>query len=167
MKTKARERIAFGMATAFLLIGYAVMWFVGHPTSRALWYLGWVVLAMAIVLVVLPLYVLPRKGKAGRGKGVTETTVIVDSGLHGVIRHPLYLGWMLAYVALVLFAQHWLEIIVAAMGIASVYLISVQEEQHMLVRFGDEYARYMQRVPRVNLLVGILRSLRRHRRPVT
>ena len=162
MKTKARQRIAFGMATALLLVGYAVLWFVGQPVSRPLGYLGWVVLAVAIVLVALPLYVLPRKGKAGRGKGVTDTTVIVDSGLHAVIRHPLYLGWMLAYVALVLFAQHWLEIIVAAMGIASVYAISVQEERQMLARLGDEYALYMQRVPRVNLLAGILRLLREH-----
>lgn len=164
MSTKARERIAFGMASALLLIGYAVLWLVGQPISRALWYLGWVVLAVAIVVLALPLYVLPRRGKAGRGKGVTDTTVVVESGLYGVIRHPLYLGWMLAYVALVLFAQHWLEIIVAVVGIASVYVISVQEERGMLARFGDEYARYMRTVPRLNLLAGIVRLLRGHRK---
>ena len=162
MDSNAQERIAFGTATALLVIGYGVLWFVGQPVSRALWYLGWVVLAAAIVFIGLPLYALPREGKAG-GRGVTETTEVVDSGLYGVIRHPLYLGWMLAYVALVLFAQHWLELFVAMVGIASVTFISEQEERRMLAKFGDEYARYMQRVPKFNILAGVLRLLRGHR----
>jgi protein-S-isoprenylcysteine O-methyltransferase Ste14 len=41
----------------------------------------------------------------------------------------------------------------------------VQEDRRLLARFGDEYARYEKRVPRVNLVAGIGRLLRRRERP--
>jgi protein-S-isoprenylcysteine O-methyltransferase Ste14 len=128
-----------------------------------LFYLGWAVLLGAMALILVPLFLLPRKGQAPRGGGVTRTTAVVTTGLYAVIRHPLYLGWMLGYVALVLIAQHWLVTLVAVAGIACVYLICVQEDRRLLTRFGEEYARYKRSVPRVNLLLGIIRLLRREK----
>lgn len=164
MRGESRERIPYLVAGGLLLLGWALLWLVGKPIWRALWYLGWAILAAGFVLIALPLFVLPRKGKAPEGKGVTETTRVVSSGIYALIRHPLYLGWMLVYAALTLLAQHWLVVVVACGGIVSVYLVSVREDDRMLARFGRDYARYMRTVPRVNLLAGVVRLLQRRMR---
>jgi len=73
----------------------------------------------------------------------------------------MYLGWILSiFVATIFLYQHWLFVIIAIPGIASVYLISRQEEHLNVERFGDDYKRYMQVVPRMNLLVGVIRLVR-------
>jgi protein-S-isoprenylcysteine O-methyltransferase Ste14 len=161
MNANSLERIPFLVAGTLVVVGYALLCTVGEPSWTPLLYLGWVTLVASVVLIGLPLFVLPRTGRAPRGSSVTETTTVVHTGLYALVRHPLYLGWMLGYVALFLLAQHWLVAVVGLAGIACVYLISVQEERRMLDRFGGEYARYMRAVPRVNLLIGIVRLLRR------
>jgi protein-S-isoprenylcysteine O-methyltransferase Ste14 len=161
---KMRGWIPFAAAAVLLVSGFALLWTVGSPIWIPLLYVGWAVLLGAMALIALPLILLPRKGQAPRGGGVTKTTAVVTTGVYGVIRHPLYLGWMLGYVALVLFAQQWLVGLVAVAGIAMVYLICVQEERRLLARFGEEYARYQRSVPRVNLVSGMVRLLRRRKR---
>jgi protein-S-isoprenylcysteine O-methyltransferase Ste14 len=158
-----REWALYAVAGGLVLVGWALLWILGSPMWMWLFYLGWAVLLGAMALIVLPLILLPSKGQAPRGGGVTRTTAVVTTGLYAVIRHPLYLGWMLGYVALVLIAQHWLVALVAVAGIACVYLICVQEDRRLLARFGQEYARYKRSVPRVNLPLGVLRLLRREK----
>lgn len=155
------EGLFFAAAGALLLICWALLWVVGKPIWMQLAHVGWAFLIAGLALIACPLLLLARRGKALRGGGVTQTTVVVRSGLYAVIRHPLYLGWMLVFIALMLFAQHWLVVLVALTGMACVYLISLQEEQRMLVRFGEEYARYMRAVPRVNPVAGVVRMVRR------
>ena len=93
-----------------------------------------------------------------------KVKVLVDSGTYAVVRHPMYLGWILAlFVATIFLYQHWLFVIIGIPGIASVYLISREEEQRNIEKFGDEYKRYMKRVPRANFLLGTIRHLR-HRK---
>jgi protein-S-isoprenylcysteine O-methyltransferase Ste14 len=158
-----REWIPYAVAGALLLVEWALLWLVGTPIWMSLVYVGWAILLGAMALIALPLVLLPREGQAPRGGGVTRTTAVVTTGIYAVIRHPLYLGWMLAYVALVLVAQHWLVALIAVAGTACVYLICVHEDRRLLARFEEEYARYMGEVPRVNLLAGTVRLLRRKR----
>ena len=94
-----------------------------------------------------------------------KVKVFIDSGIYAIVRHPLYLGWILAiFVATIFLYQHWLFVIVGIPGIVSVYLISRQEEQTNIEKFGNEYKRYMQKVPGMNLLVGVIRLIRRRKR---
>ena len=156
-----REWIPYAAAGVLLLAEWALLWLVGSPLWPWLVYVGWALLFGGIALIALPLLLLPRSGEAPPGQGITETTRVVDSGLYAVVRHPLYLGWMLVHVALVLLAQHWLVLVIAVIGLTCVYVICLQEERRLLARFGEEYARYMGAVPRVNLLTGIVRLLGR------
>ena len=160
-ETKARGWIPFAVAGVLLVPGWALLWTLGRPIWVPLVCLGWATLLGAMVLIALPLLLLPRKGQAPRGGGVTRTTAVVTTGIYAVIRHPLYLGWMLVYVALVLFAQHWLVLLIAVTGITCLYIICVQEERRLLERFGEEYVRYMRAVPRLNILTGVMRVVRR------
>ena len=49
------------------------------------------------------------------------------------------------------------------MGSALFYKDVLREEQMCIEKFGDDYKRYMQKVPRMNLLLGVIRLLRRKR----
>ncbi len=66
------------------------------------------------------------------------------TGPYGWVRHPLYLGWMLAVFG----AAHMTGDRAAFAAISSLYLVMAVpwEEQSLMQSFGDEYARYKQQV---------------------
>ncbi|MCK5030932.1 MAG: isoprenylcysteine carboxylmethyltransferase family protein [Thermoplasmatales archaeon] len=144
-----------------LVLVYSLLWFLDTPTGvQLLRYVGGAILVVGIILIILPRFVFRSKGKPEKEKDWIETTVVVDTGIYAVVRHPLYLGWLFMYVALILLSQHWLTVIIGIPGMVCVYLISRQEDQRLIEKFGDEYKDYMQKVPRMNLLVGIIQLVR-------
>lgn len=124
----------------------------------AVQFAGLALFAIAGVMFVLHGYMLivPR-----RRKGWGYTGVLVDTGLYGVVRHPLYLGVIVVFVGAVLLGQSWPVCAVAVVGIAVMYWNMVLEERWNRRRFGEDYVSYMQRVPRVNIFAGIVRAVRR------
>jgi len=127
-------------------------------------YAGLVLLAFSVVIIFLAGGEFREKGGALKGKSVVHTTVVVDSGIYAVVRHPQYLGFILFVLALVLVSQHWLSVISWIIGSTLFYRDVLKEEQLSVEKFGDDYKRYMQKVPRMNFLIGIRRLLRRRRK---
>ena len=124
-------------------------------------YLGWAVWALSVVFGWMPIIALKRKGGVKKGKSYVATSVLVDSGLYSIVRHPQYTAGILWSLALILVSQNWL---VAAMGfvvIVTLYLDILLADQHEIEKFGDAYKRYMKKVPRTNFILGIIRLLRR------
>ena len=161
MKQWMKGGFLYYIAGALLVLAYSLLWFLDTPAGvQLLRYIGGGILVVGIVLIFLPRFAFRSKGKPEKEKDWTETTVVVDTGIYAVVRHPLYLGWLLMYVALILLSQHWLTAIIGIPGIVCVYLISRQEDQHLIEKFGDDYKHYMQKVPRMNLLAGIIRLVR-------
>jgi protein-S-isoprenylcysteine O-methyltransferase Ste14 len=153
------------VAGALLVIAYLLLWFLDNPAGiEELRYAGWIILAVGLVLIFLPKFVFRSKGKVKKEKDWTETSVLVDTGIYSVIRHPLYLGWLLMYLAIIFWSQHWLTAIIGIPGMVCVYLISRQEDQRLIEKFGDDYKRYMQKVPRMNFMAGVIRLVRRKKR---
>lgn len=93
-----------------------------------------------------------------------DTTVLVDSGTYAIIRHPQTQGCILLVSASVLISQHWLAAIVGILISVRLYMEAAEEERGLKLKFGDDYKRYMEKVPRMNLLAGIIRLLRRRQR---
>ena len=116
-----------------------------------------------MVLLALAIQALRSRGRAPEGRSYVETQVLVETGIYGVVRHPMYLGWMLIYGAVLLFNPNLPILVVSVMGAASVYLVARQEDGRLAARFGEPYRRYMRSVPRMNLLVGLVRLARRGR----
>jgi protein-S-isoprenylcysteine O-methyltransferase Ste14 len=161
MKQWMKGGFLYYIAGALLVLVYSLLWFLDTPTGvQLLRYVGGAILVVGIILIILPRFVFRSKGKPEKEKDWVETTVVVDTGIYAVVRHPLYLGWLFMYVALILLSQHWLTVIIGIPGMVCVYLISRQEDQRLIEKFGDEYKDYMQKVPRMNLLVGIIRLVR-------
>ena len=163
--SKRLGMFVWGGAIVMLVLAWLLSWFLTRPNAvRALWYVGWVVWGCGAILIILPLIMIYGRAKGKRGEGLLDTMPIVDSGIYSLVRHPLYLGWLLMYVVVILFGQHWIPLVMGIAGIACVYLISVQEEIRLVASLGDDYVRYMQKTPRMNILLGIIRVLRRRKK---
>jgi protein-S-isoprenylcysteine O-methyltransferase Ste14 len=157
-----RSTLYFAAASVLLISTWLLYFFLLHsPILQRLVYAGWAVMAAGIVFIVLSISGLRGEGRPESGKAFTHTTTVVESGIYAVVRHPLYLGWSLMYIAVILFSQHWLIVIMGIVGTVCMYLISREEDQHLVAKFGDSYERYMTSVPAMDVLVGIMRILRR------
>jgi protein-S-isoprenylcysteine O-methyltransferase Ste14 len=132
----------------------------------ALFIVGWVVWAFGMVLVMAPIIMFPRRGGVPKGKSFVNTTRLVDTSIYSLVRHPQYLGGVFAiFITTLLWYPHWLFGLLGAVGTVIVYLSAREEDQRLVQQFGDNYMRYMQRVPRMNILVGVIWQLRRRNKP--
>jgi protein-S-isoprenylcysteine O-methyltransferase Ste14 len=147
-----------GSALVVATIVFTVL-FTNPRAIGAVQYLGLALFAAAAVMFALHAYmlVLPRRRKSWGYAGG-----LVDTGPYGVVRHPLYVGVIVACLGAILVGQSWPVAVVAVPGIAVMYWNMLLEERSNVGRFGDDYAAYMQRVPRANLFLGLARLLRRY-----
>jgi protein-S-isoprenylcysteine O-methyltransferase Ste14/ferredoxin len=120
-------------------------------------YVGWMILVVGLPFFFSPSMYFP---KAQEGKSVMDTRVIVDSGTYGIVRHPQVLGCILLMCGSIFISQHWLSAIVAVPIFALFYRYVLKEEKTLIVKFGNDYKCYMQRVPSMNFIVGIIRLLK-------
>jgi protein-S-isoprenylcysteine O-methyltransferase Ste14 len=118
---------------------------------RPLSVFGWILLVCGMGLVVWSIVALARSRDAG----------LIEGGVYGLVRHPMYLGAMVCFLAFFFFCPHVLVLSIVALNLAVVYAFILQGERQNALKFGDAYRRYMETVPRINLLAGILRRLRR------
>lgn len=123
--------------------------------------IGWIVWVIGMILIMAPFIMFPRHGGIARGKSCVHTTKLVDTGIYSVVRHPQYLGGILAlFVATILFYPHWLFVVLGVPGVLISYFSTIWEEKRLIKQFGDDYVSYMKRVPRMNIIQGILRRWR-------
>ncbi len=140
------------LGVAFLLNIVVINLF--PPTIQELAVVGYTILGIGALFFILSVYTLRRKGISN----------VVDSGIYGVVRHPMYLGGIVMFFSHIFLGQNWIVTISTIVGIACCYLIMLSEDQRNIEKFGEEYRLYMQSVPRMNLLMGIVKSLMRRRR---
>jgi protein-S-isoprenylcysteine O-methyltransferase Ste14/ferredoxin len=129
-------------------------------------YVGWLTLPVALLFFFSIAIYFRKEGKPGEGKSLMDTTVLVESGTYAIVRHPQVLGSILLMSASILISQHWLSAIIGVPIIVWGYSEAVKEEKGLMVKFGDDYKRYMEKVPRMNFVVGVIRLLQRRKREV-
>jgi len=128
----------------------------------ALFIVGWVVWAFGMVLVMAPIIMFPKLGSVPKGKSFVHTARLVDRGIYAFIRHPQYTGGIYAiFLTTFLWYPHWLFGVLGVMGAVIVYLGAREEDKRLVQKFGDDYVQYMRKVPRMNILAGMVRRLRR------
>jgi protein-S-isoprenylcysteine O-methyltransferase Ste14 len=151
MKQKTMETMGYlvnGLSIAlFFYLAFAL------DVSDSLWplkYVGWILLGAGITLVALSIITLARNRGAG----------LVDRGVYGIVRHPMYVGAILCFLSYSFFVPHWLILLISAANVAIVYMFIRQEEAQNVAVFGSAYSHYMETVPRANPVAGILRRMR-------
>ena len=121
-------------------------------------YLGWV-LIVAGILLFFSAKVLHEEGGVQEGKSYTDTTLLVDKGIYSIVRHPIYLSFMLGILGVILIGQNWLSLALGLPMLFAMYIDMCREEQDNLDKFGEAYRDYMSRVPRMNVFWGIYRRI--------
>ncbi len=150
--------------SAPLTVAQIVMAFVlRQPGSEVLRRIGLVLWWTSAIFGWLPIFTFLRKGNVPKGKSYVHTTALVDTGIYAIVRHPqMGTAWLLMCVALMLITQHWISIALSIPAIVLAYLDVLKADQRCIEKFGDAYRRYMERVPRVNFVAGVI-QLARHR----
>ena len=97
-----------------------------------------------------------------KGKSFVNTTRLVATGIYAAVRHPQYTGGIYAVFLTNLLANpHWLFGVLGAAGTVVIVMSCRIEDQNLIEKFGDEYRAYMERVPGMNFVLGIIRIMHR------
>ena len=106
------------------------------------------------VLIFIPLFITGAwfgiKGVIDSSLKVAEThraERIVTTGVYSIVRHPQYLGGILAHIGFSFFLSGTYSLFVSPLVIAIVYIISWKEEGELTKEFGHEYTDYKGKVP--------------------
>lgn len=155
----------WGIVTILLIVEtvffFTIYFFYRNLLLEELSYLGWILLLLSVYFAIVPVYAFRKKAEVSKGKSYIHTKVIVDTGVFGVVRHPQYLSMLLVALGLILIVQHWLIFIFSVVSMILIYIGILKQDKILVRKFGDDYKRYMQKVPRTNFLLGILRLIKR------
>ena len=150
MKQETKETLGYVVnGLSFALFFYLASTLDVPDVPPLIKYLAWILLGSGLVLIVLSITTLVGNRDVG----------LIEWGIYGIVRHPMYLGAMLLFLSWIFFLPHWIIVLISSVNIAVVYWFILQGESQNITKFGDRYRRYMETVPRINLLVGLIRRL--------
>lgn len=132
------------------LIGIFTPWFDFAAYSLLSWtgWLGTVVFSLAIWLFWRAHSDLGLSWSASLE--IRENHSLVNSGVYGYIRHPMYAAFWLWGIAQVLLLHNWIYGLSYLVSFLPMYFLRIrQEEQMMIDTFGLEYRNYSSRTGRV------------------
>jgi protein-S-isoprenylcysteine O-methyltransferase Ste14 len=141
-----------------------VVWSVENPLGRVailgLYAAGWVIVLVATFLINhFDLFGLRQVWINLRGREYTHLAFRTP-GPYKLVRHPLYVGWLLVFwSAPIMTSAHLLFAVATTLYI----LVAIQFEERDLVRLHPEYQHYRERVPML-LPIGGRRSQASKRR---
>lgn len=149
-------------ASILFVVQYYLAFFVYKlPGLPALQWLGCFIWVLSVIFGIAPIFILRSRGGVTKGQSYVKTTKLVDSSLYAIVRHPQYLAGMLFNLAMMLLAQHWVVILIGVVAMAFFYIDTQAADQEGIQKFGEAYRDYMQRVPRANFILGILRVIQK------
>ena len=108
----------------------------------------WVIIAASVLfLVAYALYaeVMRENAYLSRTIKVEEGQAVVDTGLYGVVRHPMYAVTILLFLMIPLVLGSWYALIVFAFYPA-IIIVRLKDEEELLTRELLGYAEYKQEV---------------------
>lgn len=107
----------------------------------------------------MPIYEFKKRGGVPEGSSYINTIELVTSEVYSVVRHPQFLAGMLICVSMRLISQH-IHSVIAGIIASIVYASEVlPADEKLLLKFGEPYRQYMERVPALNFITGILRRI--------
>ena len=149
------------IASVLTVAQIVLAFFLYQPGSEALKWAGWICLWTSAIFGMLPIITFRRKGGVAKGESYVKTTTLVDTGIYAIVRHPQGgTAWLLINLGVLLIARHWTSAVLGLVSMGLVYADAFKADQSCIEKFGDEYKRYIERVPRVNFVVGIIRLVR-------
>lgn len=131
-----------------------LMFIAGFVVAGLDFRLGWsyvpewvAVVASVLFLVAYGLYaeVMRENAYLSRTIKVEEDQKVVDTGLYGIVRHPMYAVTVLLFLMIPLILHSWYALIVFAFYPA-IIVVRLKEEEELLTRELNGYAEYKKKV---------------------
>ena len=108
----------------------------------------WVVITASVLfLAAYGLYaeVMRENAYLSRTVKVVEGQTVVDTGLYGIVRHPMYMATILLFLMIPLVLGSWYGLIAFAFYPA-IIIVRLKDEENLLTRELPGYAAYKQKV---------------------
>lgn len=137
---------------AWLVVSNFSFWFNNPLGIRQI--CSWIFLFVGLYLVVAGVVLLKSVGKPTKMRedknlyAFEKTVELVDHGIFGYIRHPLYSSLIFLTWGILLKNPTFLLIVVAVFSTIFLYLTAVSDEKECVRFFGDKYLNYMKRTKR-------------------
>ena len=122
---------------------------------------GWLVMALSAVFGWMPIHTLRERGGVPEGKSYMKTTKLVETGVYSIVRHPQYLAGVLLSLSLALISQYLINALLFLPVLVGTYIDSHRADRRLVDKFGEDYTRYMEKVPGLDPVTGSLRLLRK------
>ena len=105
------------------------------------------VIASVLFLIAYALYaeVMRENAYLSRTIKVEEGQIVVDTGLYGIVRHPMYMASILLFLMMPIVLGSWYALIVFAVYPA-VIVVRLKDEEELLTRELSGYAEYKKKV---------------------
>jgi len=150
MKQGFKEILGYVFSGITIIVYFVLLSILENPpVLNILQYFGWISFVTGIIFMVLAIATLLKN----------HTKAVINRGIYSIVRHPLYLGAMFLFLAMGFFLPHWIMIILSAVNIMYIYWFMIVEDKKNIEKFDDNYKQYMQFVPRVNFLYGLIRQI--------
>ncbi|MFX1328138.1 MAG: methyltransferase family protein [Promethearchaeota archaeon] len=120
-------------------------------------YMGYVIWVFSLYFGFISFWIFKRHGGVEKGKSYVHTTKLVENGPYAIIRHPQYLGGILFTISITLWTQIWLSLILTVIIVILTYQWTYREDKNLIDKFGEDYKRYKEKVPRLNPILGIIK----------
>jgi protein-S-isoprenylcysteine O-methyltransferase len=121
---------------------------IGSVHSIVLQIIGMIVMGIGIIVRSIAIAQLGRFHTPN--VAVRQDHLLLETGLYKYVRHPSYLGALIAFFGLSLALGNWLSIVVTMVIMPCVYLYRIREEESALsAAFGDVYRAYCRRTKRL------------------
>lgn len=131
-----------------------VMFIVGFVVAGLDFRYGWsnmptwvVIVASVLFLIAYALYaeVMRENAYLSRTIQVQQGQMVVDTGLYGIVRHPMYAVTVLLFLMIPLILGSWYALIAFAVYPA-VIVVRIKDEEALLTKELPGYAEYKQKV---------------------
>ena len=137
-----------------VLAGSALMFIGGFVVAGLDFRFGWsqmptavTIIASVLFLAAYALYaeVMRENAYLSRTIRVEEGQKVVDTGLYGIVRHPMYMATILLFLMIPIVLGSWYALIVFAFYPA-IIIVRLKDEEALLAKELEGYTDYMQKV---------------------
>jgi len=102
---------------------------------------SWILLILSAYFGLAGYFLLKRKGNSV--ENFENTTLLVKSGVYGLIRHPLYFSLFLLGTGVMMKDITLPTVILGTINLTAVWFTALTEEKEMIEKFGEPYKEYM------------------------
>ena len=122
-----------------------------------LMYIGYIIWGFSLYFGLISFWIFKKRGGVQKGKSYIHTTKLVEKGPYAIIRHPQYLGGILFTISITLWTQLWVSLILSIIILVLTYQWTYVEDKKLIEKFGEDYKKYKEKVPRLNPILGVIK----------